>query len=133
MEFHAPPVMTREEQVAREMQEHEISSAATQDKTEAASARFAQAISHTDVTDFTQISSDAQPRPASKTLVTRSSPLVPNARYYAPFPDSDDPDTCPNLCVSAPRRLNPHDAFTSGGLSAEITRLQDEVPSAGSG
>ena len=123
VEFHAPPVMTREEQVAREMQEHEISAAATQDKTEAASARFGQAISHADVTDFTQTSSDAQPRPASKTFVTRSSPPVPNARYYASFPENDDPDTCPNLRVSAPRYPNSHDVFTSGDLSAEVSRL----------
>ena len=127
VEFHAPPVITREEQVAREMQEHEISAVAAQDKTEAASARFAQAISHADVTDFAQISSDAQPRPTSKTLVTRSSPPVPNARYYAQFPEKDDPDTCPNICVSAPRYPNSHDGFTSGNLSAEVTRLQDEA------
>ena len=73
VEFHAPPVMTREEQVAREMQEHETSAVATQDKTEASSAGIDQVIPHADVTDFAQISSDAQPGPTSKTLVTRSS------------------------------------------------------------
>ena len=55
VEFHAPPMMSRDEQVAREMKEHEISAAAAQDKTEIASARFARAISHVDVTDFTQL------------------------------------------------------------------------------
>ena len=34
VEFHAPPVMSREEQVEREMQEHKISAAAAQDKTD---------------------------------------------------------------------------------------------------
>ena len=71
--------------------------------------------------------SDAQPRPASKTLVSRSSPPVPKARYYAPFPENDDPDTCPNLRVSAPRYPNSYDGFTSGDLSAELTRTQDEA------
>ena len=127
VEFHAPNVMTREEQVAREMQEQEISAAAAQDKTEVASSRFAPAISHADVTDFAQLSSDAQPRPTSKTLVTRSSQPVPNAIYYAPFPENDDPDTYPNLCITAPRRPNLHYVFTSGDLSVESTRLQDEV------
>ena len=37
VEFHAPPVITREEQAAREMQERAISPAAAQDKTAAAS------------------------------------------------------------------------------------------------
>ena len=46
VKFHAPPVMTREEQVARETQKRETSPAAAQDKTEAASARFAPAIFH---------------------------------------------------------------------------------------
>ena len=127
VEIHAPPVVTREEKVAREIQEHEISGAAAQAKTEAASARFAQAISHVDVTDFTQILSDAQPRPTSKTLVTCSSPPVPNTRYHAPFPENCDPNTCPNLCVSAPRYPNSHDVFTYSDLSAEITRLQDKA------
>ena len=127
VKFLAPPVKTREEKVAREMQEQRISAAAAQTKTEAASARFAQAISHVDVTDFTQILSDAQPRPTSKTLVTCSSPPVPNTRYHAPFPENYDPNTCPNLCVSAPRYPNLHDIFTSGDLSAEITRLQDKA------
>ena len=68
-----------------------------------------------------------QARPASKTLVTRSSPPVPNARYYAPFPENDDLDTCPNLRVSAPRYPNSQDGFTSGDLSVEITRVQDEA------
>ena len=71
--------------------------------------------------------SDAQRRPVSKTLVTRSSPPVPNARYYAPFPENYDPDTCSNRRVSAPRYLNSHDGKTSGDLSAEITRFQDEA------
>ena len=127
VESHAPPLMTREEQVGREMQEHEISAAAVQDKTEAASSRFAPAIPHADVTDFAQFSSDAQPRSTSKTFVTRSSQPVPNDIHYAPFPENDDPDACPNLCVTAPRRPNSHDVFTSGDLSAEITSLQDEV------
>ena len=78
-----PPVMTREEQVARKIQEREISAAAAQNKTEAASARFAQAFPHADKTDFAQLSSDAQPRPASKTLATRPSQPVPNALHYA--------------------------------------------------
>ena len=127
VESHAPPVMTREEHVAREVQEREISAGTAQDKTEAANSRFAQAISHVDVTDFAQLSSDAQPRPTSKTLVTRSSQPVPNAIHYAPLPENDDPDACPNLCVTTPRRPNSHDVFTSGDLSVEITRLQDEV------
>ena len=118
VEFYAPPVMTREEQVAPETQEREISPAAAQDKTKAASARFAQAIFHVDVTTFAQLSSDAQPRPASKTLVTRSSQPVPNAMHCAPFPEKDDRDACLNFS---------HDVFTSGDLSAEISRLQDEV------
>ena len=50
--FYAPPVMTREEQVARETQVREIPPAAAQDKTEAAGARFAQAISHANVTNL---------------------------------------------------------------------------------
>ena len=95
VKFRAPPVMTREEQVARETQERKISPAAAQDKTEAASARFAQAISHVDVTNFAQLSSDAQPRPTSKILVTRSSHPIPNAMHYAPFPKNDDRDACP--------------------------------------
>ena len=92
MEFHGPPVKTREEQVAREMQEREISVAAAQDKTEAGSSRFAPAIPHANVTDFAQLSSDAQPRPTSKTLVTRSSQPVSNALHFASFPENDDPD-----------------------------------------
>ena len=44
--------MTREEQVAREMQEREMSAAAAEDKTEAVSSRFAPAIPHADVADF---------------------------------------------------------------------------------
>ena len=97
VEFYAPLVITREEQVAREMKEREMSAAAAQDKTEAASSRFAPAIPHADVTDFAQLSSDAQPRPASKIFATRSSQPVPNAIHYAPFPENDDPDTCPNF------------------------------------
>ena len=73
------------------------------------------------------IFSDAQRRPASKTLVTRSSPPVPNARYYALFPENDEPATCPNLRVTTPRYPNSHDGFTSGDLSAEIARIQDEA------
>ena len=110
--------MTREEQVAREMQEREISAATAQDKTQAASSRFAQAISHADVTDFAQLSSDAQTRPTSKTLVTRSSQPVLNTIHYAPFPENGDPNACSNLCVTAPRRPNSYDVFTSGDLSA---------------
>ena len=127
VEFRAPPVMTREEQIAREIQEHDISAATPQDKTETASARLAQAVPHAYATDFTQISSDSQPRSAAKTLVTSLSPSGPNARYYAPFPENDDPDTRPNLCVSAPQYPNSHDVFTSGDLSAKITKLQDEA------
>ena len=38
--------------------------------------------------------------------------------YYSPFPKNDDPNA----------RLNfPHDVFTSGDLSAEISRLQGEA------
>ena len=118
VEFHAPPVMTREEQVAREMQEREISAAAAQDKTEAVRSRFVPAIPHADVTNFAQLSSDIQPRPTSKTLGTRSSQPVPIAVHYAPFPENNDQDACPNFS---------HDVFTSGDLGAEITRLQDEV------
>ena len=76
---------------------------------------------------LTQTSSDAQPMSASKTLVTRPSTSVPNARYDAPFSENEDLDTCPDLCVSAPRYPNSHDVFTSGDLCAEITRLQDEA------
>ena len=95
--------------------------------TEAASARFTQATPHADVTDLVQLSSDAEPRPTSKTLVTRLSQPFPNAIHYAPFPECGDPDTCPNFCVTALRRPNAHDVFPSGDLSAEITRLQNEV------
>ena len=109
--------MSREEQVARKMQERQIAPAA-QDKTEAASLGFAPAIPHADATDFALLSTDAQPRPTPKTLVTRLSQPVSNAMYYAPFPDNDDRNQCPNFS---------HDVFTSGGLSAEIFRLQDEV------
>ena len=119
--------MTRENQVAREMQEREISAAAAQDKTEAASSRFAPVIPHADVTDFAQLSSDAQPSPTSKTLMTRSFQPVTNAIHYAPLPENEDPDECPNICVTAPWRPNSHDVFTSGDLSAEISRLQNEV------
>ena len=117
-EFLAPPVITREEQATREMQERAISSAVAQDKTTAASARLAQAFPHVHVTNFVQLTSDAQPRPTQKTLVTRSSQPVPNAMYYAPFPGNDDPNASLNF---------PHDVFTSGDLSGEISRLQDEV------
>ena len=72
-ESHAPPVITREEQAAREMQERAVSPAAAQDKTAAASARLAQAFPHAHMTNFAQPSSDVQPRPTRKTLVTRSS------------------------------------------------------------
>ena len=116
--------MTRKEQVARETQQGEIPPAAAQDKTETASARFTQAISQADVTDFAQLSSDAQPRPTSKTLVTRSSRPVPNAMHYAPFPGNDDQDACPNFS---------HDVFTFGDLSSEISGLKTKSPSAGSG
>ena len=50
VEFPASPVITREKQAAREMQEHAISPAAAQDKTAAASARLAQAFPHVHVT-----------------------------------------------------------------------------------
>ena len=50
--------------------------------TEAASARSAPAISHADVTDFAQLSSDARSRPISKPLVTHLSQPVPNTRYF---------------------------------------------------
>ena len=59
--------------------------------------------------------------------MTRSSPPVPNARYYALFPENDEPDTCPNLRVTTPRYPNSHDGFTSGDLSADIARIQDEA------
>ena len=108
------------------MHEPEISAAAAQDRTEAASYGFAPVIAHAE-TDSAQLSSDAQPRPTPKTLVTRLSQPVTNAIYYAPFPENDDPDTCHNLRGSSPRRPNSHDIFTSGYLSAEVTRLQDEV------
>ena len=91
-EFHAPPGVTGGEQAAREMQERAISPAAAQDKTAAASARLVQAFPHVHVTNFAQPSSDAQPRPTQKTLVTRSSQSVSNAMYYAPFPENDDPN-----------------------------------------
>ena len=68
---------------------------------------------------------EAQPRPASTTLVTRLSPPVPNTNE--PFPEHDDPDTCSNLRISAPRYPNSHDVFISSDLSAEITRLQHEA------
>ena len=115
-EFHAPPVITRGGQAAREMQERAISPAVAQDKTAVASARLAQAFPHVHVTHFAQLSSDAQPRPSQKTLVTRSSQPVPNAMYYAP--KNDDPNACLN---------SPHDVFTSGDFGAEISRLQNEV------
>ena len=117
-EFHASPVITRGEQAAQEMQERAISPAAAQGKTAAASARLAQDFPHVHVTNFAQLSSDAQPRPTQKTLVTRLSQPVSNAMYYAPFPENDDPNALLNF---------PHDAFTSADLSAEISRLQDEV------
>ena len=107
-------MITRENEVAREM-------------TEAASSRSAPVIPHADVTDFAQLSFDAQPSPTSKTLMTRSSQLVTNAIHYAPLPENEDPDACPNLRVAAPWRPNSHDVFTSGDLSAEITNVQDEV------
>ena len=91
---------TREEQAVREMQDRAISPAAAQDKTAAASARLTQALLHVCVTNFAQLSPDAQPRPAQKALVIRSSQSVSNAMYYAPFPEKDD------------ARLNfPHDVF----------------------
>ena len=118
VEFHAPPVMTREELVARKMQEREIPPAAAQDKTEAAGSGFAPAIPLADATDFAQLSPDAQPRPTPKTLVTRTSKPVSIAMCYASFPENDDQNA----------RLNfSHDVFTSVDLSAEISRLQDEI------
>ena len=111
---------TRDEQVAGEVRERDISAAAAaaRDKTEAASSRFAPAIPRADATDFAQLSSDAQPRPTSKTLVTRSSQPVSNAMHYAPLLENDDLDACPNFL---------HHVFTFGDLSAEICRPQDEV------
>ena len=95
-----------------------MSPAVAQDKTATTSARLAQAFPHVHVTHFAQLSSDAQPRPTQKTLVTRSSQPVPNAMYHAPFPDNYGPNA----------RLNfPHDVFTSGNLSTVISRLQNEV------
>ena len=118
VELHAPPVMTREKQVARKMQERQIPPAAAQDKTEAASSRFAPAISHADATNFAQLSPDAQPRPTPKTLVTRSFQPVSNAMYYAQFPENDDRNS----------RLNfSHDVLTSVDLSEEFSRIQNEV------
>ena len=78
-----PPPGTRDEQVAGEMQDREIPTAAVaaQDKTEAASSTSAPAIPHTDVTNSAHLSSDAQPRPTRKTLVTRSSQPVPNSMH----------------------------------------------------
>ena len=38
--------------------------------------------------------------------------------HYAPFPENDDCNARPNFL---------HDVFTSGDLSAEISRLQDEI------
>ena len=109
-------MITRGGQAAREMQERAISPVVAQDKTAAASARLAQAFPHVHVTHFAQLSSHAQPRPTQKTLVTRSSQPVPNAMYYAPVNDDSN------------ARLNsPHDVFTSGDPSAEISRLQNEV------
>ena len=89
-EFHAPPVITREEQAAREMQERAISPAAAQDKTAAARARLAQAFPHVHVTNFAQFFSDAQSRPTRKTLVTRSSQPVPSSIHNV-LADSRDP------------------------------------------
>ena len=97
VEFHAPPVITREEQVARKMQERAISPAAAQDKIAAASAGLAQAFPHVHVTNFAQLSSDVQPRPTSKTLVTRSSQPVSNTMQNASFPENDDRDACSNF------------------------------------
>ena len=114
MEFDAPPVITRKERAAREMQERAISPAAAQDKTAAASARLAQAFPRVHVTNFAQLSSDAQPRPTQETLVTRSSQPVSNAMYYAPFPEKDNRNACLNFS---------HDVFTSGDLSTVISRL----------
>ena len=110
--------MTREEQVARKMQEGQIPPAAAQDKTEAASSGFASAIPHADATDFALLSTDAQPRPTLKTLMTRSSQPVSITMYYAPFPENDDRNERPNFT---------HDVFTFGDLSGEIFRPQDEV------
>ena len=125
VEFHASLVMTRKEQVARETQQGEIPPAAAQGKTETASARFTQAISHADVTNFAQLSSDAQPRPTSKTLVTRSSRPVPNAMHYAPFPGNDDQDACPNFS---------HAMFSRLVISVQkFPGSQTKSPSAGSG
>ena len=111
--------MTREERIAREMQECKIPPAAAQDEAEAASSRFAPAIPHVDLASFAQLSSDVQPRSTPKTLVTRSSQPVSNTMHYAPFPENDDRDACPNVS---------RDVLTSGDLSAEVSRLQDEVP-----
>ena len=124
--------MTREKQVAREEQKQEISAVAAQDKTEAASSRFTPAISHADVTDFAQLSSDAQPRPTSKTLVTRSSPPIPNGRYYAPIPENDDPAS--PISASPPRGTQTRMMFSLLVISVQkLPGSKIRPPSAGSG
>ena len=91
---------------------------AAADEVQAASSRSAPAIPHVDVTNFAQISCDVQPRPTPKTLVTRSSQPVLNTMHYAPYREKYDRDACPNFSLYV---------FTFGDLSAEISRLQDEV------
>ena len=123
-EFHAPPVITRGEQAAWKMQERAISPADAQDKTEAASARLAQDFPHVHVTNSAQSSSDAQPRPTQKTLVTRSSQSVSIAMFYAPFPENDDPNA----------RLNFPHVFSLLVISVWKSRgSKARSPSAGSG
>ena len=123
-EFHAPPVITRGEQAAWKMQERAISPADAQDKTEAASARLAQDFPHVHVTNSVQPSSDAQPRPTQKTLVTRSSQSVSIAMFYAPFPENDDPNA----------RLNFPHVFSLLVISVWKSRgSKARSPSAGSG
>ena len=89
-----PLVKTRDEQVEGEMQTRDISTAAAvaQDKTEAASSRFAPAIPHADATNFAQLSSNVQPRPTPKTLMTCSSQPVSKQ-----CPENNDRDACLNV------------------------------------
>ena len=99
VKFHAPsPVEARDKQVAGKIQEREITTAAAaaQDKTEAASSTSAPAIPHADVTKSAQLSSDAQPRPTRKPLVTCSSQPVPNFMHNAPLTENDDRNACSN-------------------------------------
>ena len=97
----------------RQMQERKISAAAAQDKTKAASSRFAPAISHADVTDSAHLSTDAQPRSTSKTLGTHSSQLFQMIYTMRRFPNI-------TTQMHAP-------IFRTMFSLLVITRLQDEV------